>query len=178
MTEWKIIGPIIGAMVSLFIFIARHVSNDKKHCTSDKMVYADVCEERGKSNAMAHQNLKEGIDAAIARSDEQHKELKADMRNGFGEIKSLIEKALCVAVVLCLVGCTGYRAEIRVPLFDETGEVQVAEQVAIIDMVYFLQKKDIKSFTMDPATGLVTFESLGSETSQVVEQILDKIPLP
>lgn len=55
------------------------------------MVYNEVCSERGKANEQAHLHLKEGIEAAIARSDEKHKELKTDMRTGFGRIEDLIK---------------------------------------------------------------------------------------
>lgn len=167
MTDWKILGSIISGMVALFVFVARHVTNDKKHCTSEKMVYADVCEERGKTNAMSHQNLKDGIDSAIVRSNEQHAELKADMRNGFHEIKSLIEKALCLVVILAICGCTTYHAEVPIPNSDK---------IATLDMTYFLQKKDIKKFKINLVTSEIILENFGSDTSEVVQTLIDKFP--
>ena len=88
--DWKILGPLMAGLVALFGWLAKHISNTNKHPCKDDIVFGDVCEERGKTNEQAHQHLKEGIENAIARSDEQHKELKADMKTGFGEIKTLI----------------------------------------------------------------------------------------
>lgn len=92
--EWKIIGPICGAIVGLFGWFAKHISNTKKHPSSEDLVYNDVCVERAKANELAHKYLKGGIDAAIAKSDEQHRELKTDMRDGFTKIQALINSKL------------------------------------------------------------------------------------
>lgn len=86
-------GSIVGAYVAIigvYKFIAGHIGDKDKHPCSDDVVYSDVWEEREKANTMEHQHLKEGIDAAIARSDEQHVELKKNMQDGFTEIKTLI----------------------------------------------------------------------------------------
>jgi len=89
-TEWRIWGLFGTAIIGLYGWVAKHTTSSKKHACTDDLVYEDVCDERGKANEAAHDHLKEGIAAAIHRSDEQHIELKADMREGFSEIKTLI----------------------------------------------------------------------------------------
>ncbi len=89
-SDWKIIGPLCAALVGLFGWLAKHISNTKKHPCSDNLVFNDVCIERGKANEHAHEYLKEGIENAIKRSDEQHNELKNDMKTGFTRIENLI----------------------------------------------------------------------------------------
>lgn len=71
--------------------LIRHITNSRKHPCADNLVFQDVCEERGKANEMTHQHLKEGIETAIARSNEQHNELKTDMRTGFDKLETLIK---------------------------------------------------------------------------------------
>jgi len=86
-------GSIIGAYITIigvYRWVARHMADSKKHPSTDEIVFEDVCIERGKANEQAHKYLKEGIEAAIARSDEQHIELKRDMKDGFSEIKKAI----------------------------------------------------------------------------------------
>lgn len=92
--EWKILGFVVPPIAALYAWFLRHVTGSNRHPKADDVVYTDVCAERGKANEQAHEHLKGGIDAAIARSDEQHKELKADMRTGFLEIKTLIQEKL------------------------------------------------------------------------------------
>ncbi len=93
---WTIFSSFILATAG---GLMKHVSAGKKHpCKDDivfkkeddKIVYGSVCEERGKSNDQAHDHLRDGIEKAIQRSDEQHIELKKDMKEGFSEIKTLI----------------------------------------------------------------------------------------
>ncbi len=93
-SDWKIVGLVAAPVVGLYGWFIRHVSGTNRHPKADDLVYSDVCEERGKANEQAHLHLKEGIEAAIARSDEKHTELKADMRAGFSEIKTLLETKL------------------------------------------------------------------------------------
>ena len=82
------LGALITSGGGLLI---KHMTNSRKHPCADKLVFEDVCEERGKSNELAHKHLKEGIDTAIARSKEQHDELKTDMRTGFDKLEVLIK---------------------------------------------------------------------------------------
>ncbi len=89
--EWKILGFVSAPIIGLYAWLLRHATGTNRHPKADDLVYNDVCSERGKANEQAHLHLKEGIDAAIARSDEQHKELKTDMRIGFGRIEDLIK---------------------------------------------------------------------------------------
>ena len=78
------------AIFGVYVWVGKHISNSKKHPCKDDMVFKEVCEERGKANDQAHEHLKEGIENAIKRSDEQHNELKVDMKAGFTKIEMLI----------------------------------------------------------------------------------------
>jgi hypothetical protein len=85
------IGSLLTGVVACFLCMIRHISQRSKHPCSKDLVYDDVCEERGKANEQAHTFLAEKIAAAVTHSDEQHKELKSDMKTGFTEIKTLIQ---------------------------------------------------------------------------------------
>lgn len=94
MEPTHIIGAAIGigtSIIGVYVWVARHIANSKKHPCKNDIVFEDVCIERGKANEQAHDYLREGIQAAIAKSDEQHTELKKDMKEGFTEIKTLIQ---------------------------------------------------------------------------------------
>ena len=80
-TDWKIIGPLMGAMVGLFGWFAKHISNSKKHPCKDNIVYKDVCDARGIDNDKEHQHLKEGIE-----------DLKDETRQGFVTVNKSMEK--------------------------------------------------------------------------------------
>ncbi len=84
----RIIG---GAIIGVYVCVGKHTSNIKKHPCSDNLVFTDVCEKEQEKNSLEHQHLKEGIVAAIARSDEQHIELKQDVKDGFARMESLIK---------------------------------------------------------------------------------------
>ena len=90
-SDWKI-AFVAAPLIGLYGWLIRHVSGPNRHAKADDLVFTDVCAERGNANTEAHKNLKEGIEAAIARSDEKHIELKADMKIGFSEIKDLIRE--------------------------------------------------------------------------------------
>ncbi len=79
-------GVIGGLIVGVYAWLGKHAANKNRHPNSDNLVYKDVCEERGKTNDLEHQHLKEGIEQAIKRSDERHVEVKEDLT----EIKNLI----------------------------------------------------------------------------------------
>lgn len=89
--EWKMLGFVSAPIIGLYAWFIKHVTASNRHPKGDALVFSDVCIERGKANKVAHKTLKEGIEAAIARSDEKHIELKDDMKAGFGEIKELIK---------------------------------------------------------------------------------------
>ena len=91
MNEWAIIGVVTTPILALFGLLYKHAQSKGRHPNSEDLVYADVCEKEGEKNDLAHQHLKEGIDNAMARSEERHRELKADMKGGFTEIKTLIQ---------------------------------------------------------------------------------------
>ncbi len=84
-------GVIGTLIIGVYVWVGKHISNSRKHPPSDKVVFKDVCEAREKTNEAAHEYLGEKIETAIKRSDEQHQELKTDMRAGFTEIKTLIK---------------------------------------------------------------------------------------
>lgn len=42
-----IIG-VFGAIIGVYIWVAKHISNSKKHPCSEKLVYKDVCESERK----------------------------------------------------------------------------------------------------------------------------------
>ena len=92
--EWKILGFLSPPLIGLYAWFIRHISGSNRHPKADDLVYNDVCEARGKANDQAHKHLKEGIEAAIARSDEKHTELKADMKAGFSDIQTDVKKIL------------------------------------------------------------------------------------
>lgn len=86
-------GLGVGAFITgIYVWVGKHTSNNKKHPCKDDIVFKDVCEERQKTNMQAHEHLREGIEKAIARSDEQHKELKTDVKSGFDSVLELIKK--------------------------------------------------------------------------------------
>lgn len=63
-------------------------------------------------------------------------------------------KIWIILVLISLSSCTNYHAKV--------GNAEV-------DMWYFLQDKNIKSFTFNSKTGEITIENFGTQTSQVVE---------
>lgn len=89
--EWKILGFLSPPIIALYAWFLKHVTGTNRHPKADDLVYGDVCAERGRANKEAHKHLSKDIEAAIARSDEKHIELKADMKAGFTEIKDLIQ---------------------------------------------------------------------------------------
>lgn len=93
MEPTHIIGAAIGigtSIIGVYVWVARHIANSKKHPCKDDIVFGNVCDARGKANEQAHEYLQKGIEAAIAKSDEQHVELKRDVKDGFTELKTLI----------------------------------------------------------------------------------------
>lgn len=90
-TAAAVLAAIWGAIFVVYRWVGKHISDTERHPSKDNLVYLDVCNERGKANDTEHNHLKEGIQQAINRSDEQHQELKKDMKEGFTEIKTLIK---------------------------------------------------------------------------------------
>jgi len=86
-----ILAAVWGAIFVVYCWVGKHISSSEKHPSKGSLVYQDVCKERGKANETSHNHLKEGIQQAIARSDERHIELKKEMKEGFTEIKTLIK---------------------------------------------------------------------------------------
>lgn len=88
----KILLGIVALIVGAYTWVFRQMATLKR-CVVSK----EVCEQRELRNQAEHKRLDDLIEAAIAKSDEQHKDLKADMkllkadvRSGFGEVKDLI----------------------------------------------------------------------------------------
>ena len=90
-SDWKI-AFVAAPLIGLYGWLIRHVSGPNRHPKADDMGCDDVCAERGKANAEAHKNLKEGIEAAIARSDEKHIELKDGLSEIKTDVKAILEK--------------------------------------------------------------------------------------
>jgi hypothetical protein len=82
--EYVLLSGAGALFVGVLIFLVRHAANSKKHPCKDDIVFRDVCDEKAK-------RLEDCIEGAIKRSNEQHKELKEDMRRGFTEVKELIK---------------------------------------------------------------------------------------
>ena len=80
MNDWKLIGPIIAAVVALFGWFLKHVTGDRKHPCADNLVYRDVCDERSK-------RIEHCLEGAIKRSEQQYQDLKTDMKDGFDRIE-------------------------------------------------------------------------------------------
>lgn len=74
---------IFGAIIGVYVWVAKHIAQKKKHPCSDDLVFRDVCEERSG-------NLNDCIEGAERRTEERFKEVKEDMRRGFDEVKTLI----------------------------------------------------------------------------------------
>lgn len=94
--EWKVLGFVMTPLLGLYAWFIRHISTGNRHPKTEDLVYNDVCTERGRANKETHKQLSKDIQSAIARSDEKHIELKADMKAGFSEIqtdvKAILEK--------------------------------------------------------------------------------------
>lgn len=88
---YVIIG-VFGAIIGVYVWVAKHISNSKKHPCKDDIVFEDVCEERGKRNEAEHNRLDDCIEAAIERSNEQHAELKEDIKSIDKKLDRLLEK--------------------------------------------------------------------------------------
>ena len=82
-------------------------------------------------------------------------------------LKRVGMRRLLILTLLILCGCTQYHAEVPIPGSD---------RIATVDMTYFLQKKDIKLFKLNLESGEVTLENFGTDTSEVVQTLVDKIP--
>ena len=81
-----------------------------------------------------------------------------------------------LSAIALLTGCTRYNARLEVPVLAPDGVTVVATKVVDIDMSYLLQKKEIKKFEIDFLNNILTLENFGSDTSQVVEAVLEKLP--
>ena len=81
--DWRILGPLVAGMIALFGWIARHISNTKKHPCKDDIVFQDVCDERSK-------RLEDCIENEVEVSKERYETLTKKVDDGFKEVKALI----------------------------------------------------------------------------------------
>ena len=75
---------IFGAIIGVYVWVARHITARKKHPCADNVVYRDVCESE-------RRRIDDCIEGAERRTEQRFKEVKDDMRNGFNEVKELIK---------------------------------------------------------------------------------------
>lgn len=94
-SHWKILvimGTVAvsmyGAIFALWRFIYGHINNSSIHFSEDNFVKVEVCFE-----------IQKRMDEREAKQDERHKkiegeisEIKGDVRDGFKDMKRLIEK--------------------------------------------------------------------------------------
>lgn len=77
--DWKILGPLMAGLVALFGWLAKHISNSRKHPCADKLVYSDVCEQ-------VQRRLEDCIEGEVRRSTERYEALDKSL----DEVKQLI----------------------------------------------------------------------------------------
>ena len=90
-TDWKVWSLLGGAISGCWFFLIKHMTNSTRHPNGDKIVYTDLYEKAEKSNDQAHKDLRKAIDDSETRSEKRHNELKRDVKDGFTEIKVLIQ---------------------------------------------------------------------------------------
>ena len=77
-----VIVAIFGAIIGVYIFLFRHIREPKKHPCGDDLVYKDVCQ--------ANQDC---LEQGIKNVNNRLTEMKADMKDEFAEVKSLIKNS-------------------------------------------------------------------------------------
>jgi len=85
--EYKMLMVVLGvfaAIIGCYLWMAKHITNSKKHPCKEDIVYRDVCEaERGRIEDCVESELKN----VNRRLDEQ----RSDMKDGFSRLESLIK---------------------------------------------------------------------------------------
>lgn len=81
--DWRILGPLMAGLVALFGWLAKHISNTKKHPCKDDIVFQDVCDERSR-------RLQDCIENEVTVSKERYETLAKKVDDGFREVKELI----------------------------------------------------------------------------------------
>ena len=66
---YVIIG-VFGAIIGVYIWVAKHISNSKKHPCGEKLVYKDVCEANRDCIEGSIESLKELINTKFAHIEE------------------------------------------------------------------------------------------------------------
>lgn len=88
--ELTLIGIVMTGFATVYGWLIKHCGNTKKHANCEQFVKEPLCAERGQRNDDEHKRLHYRVDEAIRKSDEQHADLKADMKAEFHEVKELI----------------------------------------------------------------------------------------
>lgn len=78
---------IFGAIIGVYVWVARHIAARKKHPCSDDLVFRDVCESE-------RRRIDDCLEGAERRTEQRFKEVKEDMKTGFTEVKDLIRNQL------------------------------------------------------------------------------------
>ena len=120
--------------------------------------------------------LKHNVDDHLADANDTKKNLRRSVISALVGVAKMAIIFLLASWVVSLQGCTRYEARIEIPVIAPDGITVVAVKIATIDMTYLLQDKTFKRFEIDPDTSRVILENFGSETSQVLEKVLEKIP--
>jgi len=81
--DWRILGSLMAGLVALFGWLAKHISNTKKHPCKDDIVFGDVCDERSR-------RLQDCIENEVKVSKERYETLAKKVDDGFRDVKELI----------------------------------------------------------------------------------------
>jgi hypothetical protein len=84
MNDWRIIGIIVAVIMAIAGWVAKHITNSKKHPCKDDIVFQDVCDERSK-------RLDDCIETSIEHQKEQYQLLREDVNSRFDRIEDLIK---------------------------------------------------------------------------------------
>jgi hypothetical protein len=78
-------GVAVVLVAAAIVAVVKHINNNQKHPCKKDIVFSDVCEPKMKQ-------VTDCIESEIADRKEAYRELRNDMKEGFGEIKELIRK--------------------------------------------------------------------------------------
>jgi len=81
-----VISGVFGAIIGVYVWVAKHIAARKKHPCSDDLVFKDVCEERSG-------RLQDCIESEVRFSKERYETLTKKIDDGFKEIKEELKNA-------------------------------------------------------------------------------------
>lgn len=84
LNDWKVIGPVIAALVGLYGFVLKHLANTDRHPGRKDIVYRDVCDQKTR-------RLEDCIESEIKLQREQLKSLEKTMTIGNKALADSIE---------------------------------------------------------------------------------------